>query len=73
MQEIMIKDPQLIELFGIEVLGITEDNGRIILNLFGNGHRSIELETKPLANVGSGSIMTQDVFDARVKHFEDLE
>lgn len=72
MQEIVIKDPQLIEMFGIEVLGITEDDGRIMLNFFGNGHRNIELSTKPLANVGSGSIMTQDVFDIRAKHFEDL-
>ena len=72
MQEIAIKDMQLKKLFGIELLGVTQINGKIILNFFGNGHRSIELKIKPLSEIGSGSIMTQELFDITVKEFEDL-
>lgn len=72
MQEIAIKDKLLEEMFGIGILGITEDEGKITLNFFGNGHRDIEIEIKPLDMVGSGAIMTQEAFDERVKNFEDL-
>ena len=72
MQKIAIQDELLRTIFGIELLGITEHEGKITLSFFGNGHRDIEVQTKPLSNTGSGCIMTQGLFDSKVKEFEDL-
>ncbi|MCK5027956.1 MAG: hypothetical protein KAS07_06050 [Candidatus Pacebacteria bacterium] len=72
MQKIAIKDDFLKTVFGIEILGITELDGEITLSFFGSGHRDIVIQTNPLSETGSGSIITQEVFDAKVKEFEDL-
>ena len=72
MQKIAIKDQQLKNVFGIEIMGVVEHEGTITLNFYGKGHRAIVLKTEPLENVGSGTITDQDLFDDRVNELEKL-
>ena len=72
LQKIAIKDQQLKNNFGIEIMSVVEDNGTITLGFYGNGHRDIVIRTKPLENVGSGTITDQDLFDDRVNELEKL-
>ena len=72
MQKLAIKDNLLNEYFGIEMLGITESNGGLRLSFFGDGHRDILIHANPLSYVGSGSIMIQEVYDLKIKKFEDM-
>ncbi|MCK5013930.1 MAG: hypothetical protein KAS66_08930 [Candidatus Omnitrophica bacterium] len=73
MQKIAIKDKILKMMFGIDLLGITEHDGKISLSFFGEkGHRDIEITRDPLEKTGSGCIMVQNVFDAKVEEFEAL-
>lgn len=72
MQKIAIRDQQMKDNFGIEIMGNVEDNGTKTLNFHGSSHRSIVIDTNPLENVGSGTITDQDLFDSRVKELEAL-
>lgn len=76
MQKIAIKDKQLEHNFGIEILGIIEDNGTITLKFFGKDefrrHRDIIIKTDPLEKTGSGTITSDGLFDLKIKEFEDL-
>ena len=76
MQKIAIKDEQLKHNFGIEALGIIEDNGIITLKFFGEDQfrrqREFIIRTDPLENIGSGTITSDDLFDLKLKEFKDL-
>ena len=73
MQKIAIKDKLLKTMFGVDLLGITEHDGKISLSFFGEkGHRDIEITREPLEKTGSKSIMVQNVFAAKVEEFEAL-
>jgi len=76
MQRIGIKDEQLKHNFGIEMLGIIENNGVITLKFFGEDefrrHRDIVIRTNPLVNTGSGTITSDELFDLKLREFKDL-
>jgi len=72
MQKIGIQDGLMKTIFGIDLIGITEHDGKLILSFFGKGHRDIEIKLNPLERVGSGCILSQKVFDAKVDEFEKL-